>query len=68
MHELSEAGRLSIASLFRKIIQHNPLIEVLNIETFSYNEDRNQNIGELILEALFTSSIDSIVDLNLEWN
>ena len=65
MDSLTEAGRLSIASLFRQIIQHNPPIEVLNISYFSHVSDVNENIGEIVLEALFTSIIDSIVGLNL---
>ena len=36
IRRLTEAGRLSIVSLFRQIIQHNPPIEVLNLESFSY--------------------------------
>ena len=68
MYDLTEAGRLSLASLFRQIIQQNPPIEVLNMESFSEDNDVNENIGELILEALLTSRIDSIVDLNLRAN
>ena len=68
MYELTEADRLSLASLFRQIIQHNPPIEVLDMEEFSINKDYNENIGELILEALLTSNIDSIVNLNLKSN
>ena len=65
MSYLTEAARLSIASMFRQIIQHNPPIEVLDMGNFSDENNDNENIGELVLEALYTSSIDSIVDLNL---
>ena len=35
---------------------------------FSGNEDVSENIGELVLEILLSSSIDSIADLNLSKN
>ena len=35
---------------------------------FSGDNDVNENIGEVVLEALLTSNINSIVDLNLEDN
>ena len=38
------------------------------MNNFSYYRDDNENIGELILEALLASTIDSIVDLNLNRN
>ena len=69
MEDLTEEGKLSIANLFRQIIQHNPPIEVLSMARFSflsYNDEKN--IGELVLEALVTSNIDTIVDLNLRQN
>ena len=68
MSYLNVEGRLSIASLFRQMVQHNPPIQVLNMESFSLNRDYNENIGELILEALLTSNIDSIINLNLRNN
>ena len=37
------------------------------LEFSSYN-DANEKIGEVILEALYTSNIDSIIDLNLGSN
>ena len=68
MYELSEAGRLSIVSLFRQIIQQNPHIQVLDMNIFSGNEDREENICELILVTLLNSNIDSIIDLDLSGN
>ena len=68
MDDLTEAGRMSIFNLFRRIIQQNPPIEVLNLWSFSSYKDKNQNIGELILETLLSSSIDSVTDLNLSDN
>ena len=35
---------------------------------FSYISDCEQNIGELVLEALLSSNIDSIIDLDLGSN
>ena len=68
MYELSEAGRLSMVSLFRQIIQNSPPIQVLNLQKFSHDRDRNANIGELVLEAILSSNINSITDLNLVYN
>ena len=65
MYSLSETGRLSMGSLFRQIIQNDPQIKALNMRRFSDNCDRDQSIGELILESLLSSNIDSITDLNL---
>ena len=68
MHYLSEAGRLSIVSLFRQIFQHNPPIQVLNMKKFSADKDRGENIGELVLETLLSSNVDTITDLDLSGN
>ena len=68
MYDLNEAGRVSMASLLRYIIQNNPSIITLNLELFSYDRDRVENIGELVLETLLNSNIDSITDLNLRQN
>ena len=68
MSYLSEEGRMSMVSLFRQITQNNPQIQTLNMDTFSVNNDREQNIGELVLESLLCSDIDSITDLNLVSN
>ena len=68
MRNLKEAGRLSMVSLFRLIIQQNPPIEVLNMLRFSHNKDRDENIGEIVLETLLNSNIESITDLNLGGN
>ena len=35
---------------------------------FSYDQDKVQNIGELVLETLLSYSVDSIIDLNLGSN
>ena len=35
---------------------------------FSKNEDRDENIGEIVLECLVASRIDSIEELNLAMN
>ena len=38
------------------------------MDGFSMDRDYYENIGEIVLEALLISNIDSIVDLNLRWN
>ena len=68
MYDLTEAGRLSIVSLLRQIIQQNPPIQVLDMSSFSKKEDREENIGELVFETLLNSNIESITDLNLREN
>ena len=68
MDELTEAGRLSMVSLLRQIVQSNPPIQVLNMNNFSYGSDRDENMGELVLEALLNSNIQSITDLDLSYN
>ena len=68
MHYLSEAGRLSLVSMFRQIIQHSPPVQVLNMKEFSADKDREENIGELVLETLLNSNVDTITDLDLSGN
>ena len=68
MYLLTEAGILSLVSLLRQIVQCNPQITVLNMYRFSSDNVENENIGELVLEILMSSSIDSITDLNLRMN
>ena len=68
MYYLTEAGRLSMVGLFRQIIQHNPPIEVLNLNAFSHDREREENIGELVLETILSSNIDSITHLDLGYN
>ena len=68
MDGLTEAGRLSMVSLFRQIIQNSPPIEGLDMIYFSQGRDDNENIGELVLESLLSSRIDSVKDLNLGAN
>lgn len=38
------------------------------MRSFSYNKDIEQNIGELVLDALLSSNIDSITDLDFKNN
>ena len=38
------------------------------MDTFSHDRDIEQNIGELILESLLSSNIDSITELDLAYN
>ena len=68
MWDLSETGRLSMASLFRQIIERNPQIKVLNMALFSGDKDVNENICEIFLETLLNHNIDSIADLDLSSN
>ena len=68
MHNLSEAGRLSMVSLFRQIIQNSPPIQVLDMRVFSTGSDIYENMGELVLEAILNSNINSITDLNFCYN
>ena len=65
MYSLSEAGRLSLVSLFRQIIQQHPPIEVLHMGAFSAYEDVNENIGEIVLETLLSFNINAITKLTL---
>ena len=67
MYILSKAGRLSMVSLLRQIIQLNPPITSLDMMNFSSDRDQNE-IGELVLEILLNSSIDTITHLNLSHN
>ena len=68
MSGLSETGRLSMLSLFRQIIQQNPQLDVLNMAAFSDDCNDSENIGEIVLETLLSSNIESISDLNLREN
>ena len=40
----------------------------MNMWTFSGRWDTDENIGELILETLLSSNIESITDLNFHYN
>ena len=62
---LTETGRLSMVSLLRQILHNNPPIKVLNMYGFSGDSDINENIGELVLESLLASRINSITELDL---
>ena len=55
-------------SLLRQIVQSNPPIEILDMNRFSWDKDRDENIGELVLETLLNSNIKSITDLNFSYN
>ena len=58
-----------MASLFRQIIENNPPIVTLYMNSFSFlNYQLVENIGELILEPLLSSNIDSITELSLARN
>ena len=57
---------MNVAGLFREIIQNNPPLTHLNLKEFSY--DGSGNAGEIILEALHSSSISTIQNLNLGLN
>ena len=64
MYDLSVEGKMSLVSLFIQIIQNNPPLEILGMQSFSWGKDKVQNIGELVLESLLSSSINSITELN----
>ena len=68
MTRLSEVNRLSMVKLFRQIIQQSPPIQVLNMASFSDDADSEENLGELVLEALLNTNINSITTLNLSSN
>ena len=57
-----------MVSLLRQIVEHNPPIEVLHMGDFSFSQDKNEDIGELVLETLLNSNIDTITDLNFKNN
>ena len=52
-------------SLFRQIIENSPTIKVLDMQRFDKDDSKDQNKGELILETLLISNINTIIDLNL---
>ena len=68
MSDLSNTGRLSMIHLLRQILQHNPSIKVLSMSRFSRDRDVDENIGEIVLETLLSSGINSITDLDLRVN
>ena len=55
MDGLGEAGVMSMVSLFRQIIIKSPPIQVLKMEAFGQGD--KINAGELVLEAILSSSI-----------
>ena len=57
-----------MAHLFRQINQQNPHIKTLVIDKISDDSDVNENIGELILDSLLSSNINSITNLQLTRN
>ena len=68
MIDSSEAGRIQLGGLFRQIIQQNPPLEILSLFKYSEKEDKNENIGEFMLETILSSRIESIKDLDLSGN
>ena len=60
MYELTEEARISMAGLIREIVQQNPPLTHLDLNKFSSDKDIDQNAGEVILEALLDSSINTI--------
>ena len=68
MHQLDEEDRMEMVNLFRQIIQNSPPIQVLNMNNFSESFDKQENVGENVQEALLSSNIDTITDLNLSSN
>ena len=60
MSELSEAGTLSMVTLLRQIVERNPPITYLSMRYFSHANDFEENIGELVLEILHNSCIETI--------
>ena len=57
-----------MVSLLRQIMQSSPQIEILKMNNFSADLDREENIGEIVLETLLSSNIESITDLDLSHN
>ena len=57
-------------SLYSQIIQMNPPLTVLSMYKFSKNNYfiENINMGELVLETILSSTINTITDLNLAGN
>ena len=68
MASLSEAGILSMVTLLRKIVQRDPPITDLNMNVFSSYKDHDEKIGELVVEILLNSNIDSINTLSFYEN
>ena len=56
-----------MVSLFRQIIQQNPQLETLNMNSFSFI-DVNENCAEIVFETLLNSNIDCIINLDLSNN
>ena len=54
-----------MVSLFRQIIQQNPPLQSLSITSFGPMIEINENNGELILEILLNSNIESIINFNI---
>ena len=68
MYYLTEKVRISLAGLIREIVQHKPPLTHLDLYDFSKDNDSDQSAGEIILEALLNSSINTIQDLDLSNN
>ena len=57
-----------MVNLFKQIIQNSPPIQVLNMDRFSDSYEQQENVGEIVQEALLSSNINTITDLNLSSN
>ena len=55
-------------SLLIQIVQSSPPIAILDMSYFCNDINVKENMGELVLEALLSSNIDTITDLNLRSN
>ena len=60
MDHITEDARMNMARLFREIIRNNPPLTYLNLNYFSNDKDSSESAGEVILEALLSSSIYTI--------
>lgn len=65
---MSREGQIAIFGLIRKIIELNPHLTTLNLSNFSTDDIFEESLGELVLQCLLSSSIDSIIDLDLGGN
>ena len=60
-----------MVSLFRQIVQRSPPIAVLNMQymqELNGSDDKEENMGVHVLEALLSANIETITDLNLSSN
>ena len=57
-----------MAALFSQIIIKSPPLNHLNLQSFSRDSDYVENPCMIILEALYTSQITTILHLDLNYN